>query len=245
MRRHAFTVMELMIAIAIMALLAGIITVSFNSVRTRSRDGRRKSDLQVYSTALEQYHAVNGTYQVQYASTIAGIDTVSSGKGQGFGLLNFEGGITAGGAHYPSTLTIASALKQGGFLLNIATDPFNTSVPNTTPGGGKPDKADYVLVLCTTNGDQATGSNNVAFALWTKLENAPQSLDLENTVRYCGGSWTSRVSTVGPFVMGYSQPPANTGPITGPDPDPAQKGATPASSYEATNYYFAVGNSKF
>jgi len=52
----AFTLLELLVAMAIMAILTVIGLRSFGSVQQKSRDSRRKQDIQSISKALEIYY---------------------------------------------------------------------------------------------------------------------------------------------------------------------------------------------
>jgi prepilin-type N-terminal cleavage/methylation domain-containing protein len=52
---NAFTLVELLVVISIMAILVSMITVSFTSSQKQARDTQRKSDLTQYRTALEAY----------------------------------------------------------------------------------------------------------------------------------------------------------------------------------------------
>lgn len=62
----AFTLVELLIVIAIIGVLAGLITVNLGGVRERGRDSQRKSDLHHLQTALRLYY---NDYQVYPLST--------------------------------------------------------------------------------------------------------------------------------------------------------------------------------
>lgn len=57
-----FTLVELMVSIAIVAILATIGTVYYGQTRATARDGIRKADLQSVRTALEVYKQANGRY---------------------------------------------------------------------------------------------------------------------------------------------------------------------------------------
>ncbi len=71
-----FTLIELMVAIAIMAVVFGVIITSSSAVKQGSRDTTRKSDLAKIQTALEEYHAD----QISYPSgTLSSGDSISSG----------------------------------------------------------------------------------------------------------------------------------------------------------------------
>lgn len=51
--KKAFTLIELLIVIAIIAILAGIVFVNLNSARTRAKDAQVKNDMSEFSKALE------------------------------------------------------------------------------------------------------------------------------------------------------------------------------------------------
>lgn len=57
-----FTLIELLIAISIIALLAAISLSTFSNLQKNSRDAKRKSDLKVIQSALQQYHSDQGFY---------------------------------------------------------------------------------------------------------------------------------------------------------------------------------------
>jgi type II secretion system protein G len=54
-KQAAFTLLELLVVIAILALLTGLGLRTFGTVQQKSRDSRRKQDLQNISKALEIY----------------------------------------------------------------------------------------------------------------------------------------------------------------------------------------------
>jgi prepilin-type N-terminal cleavage/methylation domain-containing protein len=55
MQRKAFTLVELMIAVAIVSILTGLATVSYTSVRQRARDAQRQNDLNQLKISLTTY----------------------------------------------------------------------------------------------------------------------------------------------------------------------------------------------
>ncbi len=59
---RGFTLIELMVVIAIIGLLASIITVSLVSSRAKGRDAKRISDIKTIQLALETYYNDNGYY---------------------------------------------------------------------------------------------------------------------------------------------------------------------------------------
>ncbi len=57
-----FTLIELLVVLGIIAILAAIVVVSFNSSRIKSRDSQRVHDIQQIRTALELYYNRNRAY---------------------------------------------------------------------------------------------------------------------------------------------------------------------------------------
>ena len=58
-QRQAFTLIELLIVVAIIAILAGIAVPNFLEAQTRSKAARARSDLRTAATALESYAVDN------------------------------------------------------------------------------------------------------------------------------------------------------------------------------------------
>ncbi len=61
-REQGFTLIELLTVIAIIAILTGLFTVSYLTVRQRGRDAQRKSDIKQIQSALELYRSDNDSY---------------------------------------------------------------------------------------------------------------------------------------------------------------------------------------
>ncbi len=60
--KKGFTLVELLVVIAIIGLMAGIATVSVNSVRSKARDARRVADIKQVQNGLELFYSSIGTY---------------------------------------------------------------------------------------------------------------------------------------------------------------------------------------
>ena len=57
-----FTLMELLVVVAIMAILLAVIMVSVSSSRQKGRDAKRIGDVRALSNALELYRSTNNAY---------------------------------------------------------------------------------------------------------------------------------------------------------------------------------------
>jgi len=71
-KQRAFTLLELLIVMVILALLAGLGLMSFGTIQMKSRDSRRKQDLANVSKALETYYNDYGKYPASVDGLIAG-----------------------------------------------------------------------------------------------------------------------------------------------------------------------------
>lgn len=80
--KHGFTLMEILISVAIVAILTAIGIVSYNSVNKRARDAKRKSDLEQVRSALEIYRNDKGKYPGSAVGWIA-LTVLDPGDGTG------------------------------------------------------------------------------------------------------------------------------------------------------------------
>lgn len=62
MKKNGYTLIEILVAAAIIAVLSVVGVTSYTSINKRSRDARRKSDVEQVRSALEMYRTDNGTY---------------------------------------------------------------------------------------------------------------------------------------------------------------------------------------
>jgi len=100
-KRQGFTLIELMVVVAIVGILMAAGIVTFTNAQQKSRDGRRRADIDALAKALEQYHVNNQTY---YGS--------GSGSNQPtFWVTGFHDTLL--GSYFPST--------------NLPLDPVNDS----------------------------------------------------------------------------------------------------------------------
>lgn len=60
--KQGFTLIEVLVAVTIIAVLISIGVVSYGSVNRRSRDAKRKGDVEQMRSAMEMYRADTGYY---------------------------------------------------------------------------------------------------------------------------------------------------------------------------------------
>ncbi len=77
--RKGFTIIELMVVVAIIALLSGIIITSLTGSKAKSRDARRVSDVNQIQLALEQYFDRCGQYPNTITPANSNLTTVTNG----------------------------------------------------------------------------------------------------------------------------------------------------------------------
>ncbi|MFH0851996.1 MAG: type II secretion system protein [bacterium] len=64
MKNNGFTLMELLVVVAIIGILASIVLVSLNSARAKARDAKRLQDIRQIQSALDLYYDKYGAYPV-------------------------------------------------------------------------------------------------------------------------------------------------------------------------------------
>lgn len=78
-RQNGFTLLEVLVSATIIAVLTTIGLVSFSSVNKRSRDVKRKSDMEQIRSALEMYRSDNSTFPGEYPHVGTASFTTTSG----------------------------------------------------------------------------------------------------------------------------------------------------------------------
>lgn len=115
-KQKGFTLIELMIIIAIIGLLSTASFVAFEKSRSRARDTRRMADLKQIYTALEYYYDKFGQYpsEVWCDSSLGSLEAAC-------------GSFTGDNWNYSSPNLIGLQLRNNNFLKNLPKDPKNNS----------------------------------------------------------------------------------------------------------------------
>lgn len=69
-RRKGFTLLELLVVVAIIALLSAIALVSIDYVKARARDTKRKANINELHKALQIYHTTHEKYPIPVPSNV-------------------------------------------------------------------------------------------------------------------------------------------------------------------------------
>jgi prepilin-type N-terminal cleavage/methylation domain-containing protein len=73
MKKKAFTLIELLIVVLIIAILAAIAVPNFLEAQVRSKVARAKADMRSVTIAIESYYADNNEYMPGYGVTPSGV----------------------------------------------------------------------------------------------------------------------------------------------------------------------------
>lgn len=120
-KNQAFTLIELLIVVAIIAILAAIAVPNFLEAQVRSKVSRAKSDMRSISLALETYRTDQSAYPVCYTvlNGMSGIDNPNwimmkmSGTGN---VITYDG-------YWPTMITTPVS-----YLSSLPKDPFPTKM---------------------------------------------------------------------------------------------------------------------
>lgn len=197
-RSRAFTLVELMIAVLLIAILASVVVLNLGETRKKARDGQRRADAKTLVGAVVAHRQLKGTTFVTVPNQSC---VVSSGSGlltgagcvgangRSFGKVNVVTATASSGERYAGT-SIISALRSAGVLGTDLRDPLARGTSNTDM-----QLPDYVLIRANQGvGDQSFGTSGEVVAVWTVLETAPAQTERDTIVKYAGGTGVSGVT---------------------------------------------------
>lgn len=121
-RAAGFTLIELMIVVAIVAILAAIAVPIYSDYITRSKLTEAQNDLSALRVAMEQYYQDNRQYTDSGGNCGVSMPTATTGSG-GSGIAKyFTFSCTAGTSTYTITATGNSGTPTAGFAFTINQD---------------------------------------------------------------------------------------------------------------------------
>ena len=111
--KNGFTLLELLVVVAIIGLLSSIVFASLNGARVKARDALRKSQVSEFKIALQLYYTYNeGKYPCGTSFCFMGVVPLTSDPASNPGI----------------------ALVSGGFISSIPIDPtYPAGTPDTAP----------------------------------------------------------------------------------------------------------------
>ena len=120
--QQGFTIIELLIVIAIIGILATLVLTNFQGAQAKGRDTVRKNDINSIYQKLEEYYNENGGYpdSALAAATFPGIDS---------GALDDADGTTIVSSFTASTTAPTLTLTNTNEYAYAAYDSCNTSSP--------------------------------------------------------------------------------------------------------------------
>ena len=105
-KNTGFTIVELLVMIAIMGILAALVAVAYNGIQGKSRDAIRQNDVSLIVKALQVYNKDNGDY-------------AQAGCGNGTGTGYFSSDYDGTGPNK----SVSACLTDGGYLTNVLVEP--------------------------------------------------------------------------------------------------------------------------
>lgn len=160
--RRGFTLIEILVVVALLGLIASIILVSISNSRMKARDARRKSDLQQLVKALALYISDRN------------------------GLLPLSNECGGGGANRPGTLhgvnvTACPPTANDWYIGEYLANHGYTRAPISDPRGGTATGCRYYYYTDTTG---------TYFQFSAQLEN-PSAEDIQTTTNGALPNWSS------------------------------------------------------
>ena len=156
-----FTLIELLVVITIIGILAGFVFVSFTKAQQKSRDSKRKADLEAVKKTLYLWRADKNTFSPHGDTSLWAAS---------FGDL-------AWGMNGTSATSLKNSLITGGYINKINNDPVYTSTSDdyylNVPAGG--DSFILSAKLENTNDPQYCVSTGINCVTGGKLPCEPQS----------------------------------------------------------------------
>jgi general secretion pathway protein G len=133
-QKQGFTLIEILIVVAIIAILASVVLVGLGPTQQQGRDARRVSDLREIQTGLELYYNKIGSYP----AVTSWDDLTLALTGADIGVTQVPNDPSSGGTYYYQSFNSAAAYVVGAKLESNSSAFTGYSAPSVgTPGGMK------------------------------------------------------------------------------------------------------------
>lgn len=128
---RGFTLIEILIVVAIVAILASVALPSYTAYLQRSRVPAGLDALQSYFTRMEQRFQDSGTY----ARTVAGADVCAIDPPAGVQNYTITCVVAGGGTGYTATATGSGSLAGYAYTINSTGTRTTSAHPKGAPAG--------------------------------------------------------------------------------------------------------------
>lgn len=144
--QQGFTIIELLIVIAIIAILAGLVLNNFKGAQAKARDTQRVTDINNIHSKLEEYYNERGGYPNTFSQTdLPGIDASSltdadnatitintAGAADEAGADAYTAGVGNTGEYRYSAFPTGCTTNCTGYVLKTFIENPSTTVTNPT-----------------------------------------------------------------------------------------------------------------
>lgn len=194
--KKAFTLIELLIVVAIIAVLITLVAFGYANAQKSSRDNKRKSDLQAIGAAYLMHYqeTKRWNFNNDELRKIPGFETttVAAEGSSGQGWFNYDTGT------YP--ISMAQALNSLGYMTSMPRDPLVSSNTSGTSGSGGRQYMKYYCYWLNSAGDAVDTTVKHGIVLFAKLEDAgsiatPYSVDPNPSLQRCMANATTTLLT--------------------------------------------------
>lgn len=131
--KKGFTLIEMLIVVAIIGILAGAVLVGLGPVQKGGRDARRLSDLRQVQNGLELYYNKNQKYPTGIGSWDALRNTLT---GAGIGVANVPQDPKSGATYYYASDGNGTTYVLGAILEDPNSNATRSSFIGSPPTGG-------------------------------------------------------------------------------------------------------------
>lgn len=167
--KKAFTLIELLIVVAIIAILVTLVAFGYANAQKSSRDNKRKSDLQAIGAAYLMHYQetkrwyFNNTELQKIDSTTTAVYEGSNGSGQGW--FNYDNAASS------YIISMSRALNELGYMNSTPRDPQINSDSTYSNGSAR----QYMKYYCYWLNDAGTAVDTTVkhgIVLFARLEDA-------------------------------------------------------------------------